>query len=166
MLEKMETDERCVEEKCKDAQNFSHQLTIASLLSSSLSSRARRRTWRPKQSYGRLVLSFPRALHRRFLLWRAWELIRSYEWPVREKIFYILSLRGAHGCLFSSFPLGAPLKERYGWFLSTATKWDYSLVAVELPFQQPQVMSFRKAAVKGSEEPPFSSLYLTAGPTL
>ena len=38
MLEKMETDERCVEEKCKDAQNFSHQLTIASLLSSSLSS--------------------------------------------------------------------------------------------------------------------------------
>ena len=39
----METDERCVEEKCKDAQNFSHQLTIASLLSSSLSSARGRR---------------------------------------------------------------------------------------------------------------------------
>jgi len=38
MLEKMETDERCVEEKCKDAQNIPFTSTIASLLSSSLSS--------------------------------------------------------------------------------------------------------------------------------
>ena len=43
-MEKMETDERSVEEKCKDAQNNSQPLTIASLLSSSLSSGARAKT--------------------------------------------------------------------------------------------------------------------------
>ena len=36
MLEKMETDERCVEEKCKDAQNIPFTSTIASLLSRAL----------------------------------------------------------------------------------------------------------------------------------
>ena len=57
MLEKMETDERCVEEKCKDAQNipFTFRLRLCSLPLFFFNLRARAEKERRKGAQGLIV---------------------------------------------------------------------------------------------------------------